>query len=130
MKRKIIALFLVLSFITVLFAEDYLKYRTNGTYEGYATSDYIGNKFDFGMDYAKAKEFVVKLMDAEYGDENSLLKLTKNQKYLIQTALDDWDISEGDVYIVEWMERESSQHYITIAIYENTKTYYMKTYFM
>lgn len=130
MKRKIITLVLLLSFVASVFAVDYLKYRTNGTYEGYASSEYMGNQFDFGMDYDTAKDFVVKLMDAEYGEDKAIIKLTKNQKYLIETALSDWDISEGDVYIVEWMERESTQHYITIAIYSNTKTYYTKTYFM
>ena len=130
MKKTFLIFTLIAVMITSVFAADYLQKRTSLAtgYEGYSICEYIGNKFDFGMDYATARQFAEDLMDAEYGEENEIVRLSKNQKYLIDAALNDWEILEGDIYLVEWMETTSNTHYITLVVYDSVETRFMKTY--
>ena len=73
-------------------------------YKGYAKAEYIG-KGDaerYLEELEKAKEELQKVyLDGKY-DVSDILKLTKEDLWLCRSALSEYDLEDGEIYLVYW----------------------------
>ena len=70
-------------------------------YKGYAEAEYIG-KGDAERYLEEIKEKFQKAeLDGEY-DVSDILKLTKEDLWLCRSALSEYDLEDGEIYLVYW----------------------------
>lgn len=102
MKKKIILIFLLFSFISLYsFAQNTdLKYYSDWTkdFSGYAVAIYQGNLND--LEDMDDNDFFDYVAD-KIGDRlEPVKKLTKKNNWLYQQALNEWDYEKDECYIV------------------------------
>lgn len=102
MKKIFLALIFAL-LPAVVFAQNsdlkrYFDYSQD--FDGYAAAIFIGTVSDSKQDISTAEEAIALFKEKIGTNFSSVAKLTKNNKWLMEKALNEWDYEEGEIYVV------------------------------
>ena len=70
-------------------------------YKGYAEAEYIG-KGDAERYLEKARKSLEETAPSDEYDVSDILKLTKEDLWLCRSALSEYDLEDGEIYLVYW----------------------------
>jgi len=93
-------------------------------YKGYAKAEYIG-KGDAERYLEEIKEKFQKAeLDGEY-DVSDILKLTKEDLWLCRSALSEYDLEDGEIYLVYWYRTpdQDTVKFLIAVIKDNGKLF-------
>ena len=102
MKRVGIAFVIFFIAVQVICADEAKYYSDWETgYKGYAEAEYM-DKGNIEQNLEKARKSLEETAPSDEYDVSDILKLTKEDLWLCRSALSEYDLEDGEIYIVYW----------------------------
>jgi len=112
-KKRLLLIIIFLFFNGLLSAQTfnlrhYSDFR-NG-FRGVATAMYIDNIRDVDLEYADLDEMMQEFFDEIFEDRGRRVdRITRNNQWLARQALNEWDLEDGDIFLIVCAENRFSE---------------------